>query len=69
MAIMSPQGGKTSLVYLTLLYNSWRTVIPAKAGIQVENDWIPDQVRNDKIGKSLLRHHTNGKGGNKWQRG
>ena len=42
----------TNIVFLTLLYNDLRVVIPAKAGIQIENTgWIPDQVRNDKMYK------------------
>jgi hypothetical protein len=45
-------------VNLTLLYNNLRDVIPAKAGIQIASgpegkDWIPDQVRNDKMRKVI----------------
>ncbi len=43
---------------LTLLYNNLIDVIPAKAGIQIASglegkDWIPDQVRNDKMRKVI----------------
>jgi len=40
-------------VKLTLLYNDLRAVIPEKAGVQIKKDWIPDQVRNDKICKAI----------------
>jgi hypothetical protein len=29
-----------------------------ETGIQVQKDWIPDQVRNDRIAKPSLTHHT-----------
>jgi hypothetical protein len=49
---------ESSAVSLTLLYNDPRVIIPAKAGIQIENTGFRIKSGMTKCVKLFLRHYT-----------